>query len=99
MHKGRLITQITQAQLAERCNRAVFVTVDDAPKAAVILETKLNIRHYKQVGGNELRVYEPVSDPAELTFQLNSAGVRVSAVGEVGDTLEDFFLETIGEAR
>jgi ABC-2 type transport system ATP-binding protein len=99
VHKGKLVSQLTQTELAEHCKRAVSITVDDAPKATVILETKLNIHNYKQVSASELRVYESVSDTAELTFQLSNSGVRVSAVKEVGDTLEDFFLKAIGEVR
>ena len=96
IHQGRLVKSLTQEQLREECKRALAVTVDDAAKAAVILETELNIRNYKQIGANELRLYEYLDDPAEVTFRLNQGGVRVASLHEVGDSLEDYFTKTIG---
>jgi len=95
IHHGKLVKTLTQEQLHEECKRALSVTVDDAAKAAVILETALSIRNYKQVSANELRVYEFLDDPAELTFTLNKEGIRVSAMNEVGDSLEDYYTNII----
>ncbi|MCL1964889.1 MAG: ABC transporter ATP-binding protein [Firmicutes bacterium] len=96
IHQGRLVKSLTQEQLREACRRALSVTVDDAARAAAILETALNTRQYKQVSGNELRVYAYLDDPAEVTFKLNQGGVRVSSMHEVGDSLEDYFTAIIG---
>ena len=96
IHHGRLLKSFTQEQLREDCKRALTVMVDDAVKAAVILETELNISSYKQVGMNELRVYEHLDDPAEVTFRLSQGGVRVASLHEVGDSLEDYFTRIIG---
>jgi ABC-2 type transport system ATP-binding protein len=98
IHQGRLIRSLTQAQLRDECKRALAVTVDDAPKAAAILETALDIHAYKQVGANELRVYECLDNPAEVTYKLCQGGVRVASLHEVGDSLEDYFIKTIGGA-
>ena len=96
IHNGRLIKTLTQAELREECKRALAVTVDDAAKAAAILETALNIHNYKQVAANELRLYEYLDNPAEVTFQLSRGGVRVASLHEVGDSLEDYFTKIIG---
>jgi len=96
IHKGRIIKTLTQEQLREECKRALNIVVDDAAKAAVVLETELNIRSYKQVSANEIRVYELLDNPAEVTFQLNRSGVRVSSLHEVGDSLEDYYAKIIG---
>jgi len=96
IHHGRLLKTLTEAELHEACKRALAITVDDAAKAAVVLETALGIRDYKQVSGNELRVYEYLNDPAELSFCLNQAGIRVASIQEVGDSLEDYYIKMIG---
>ena len=96
IHNGQLVKLLTQEQLREECKRALAVTVDDAAKAAVILETELNIHNYKQVAANELRLYEYLDNPAEVTFQLNKGGVRVASLHEVGDSLEDYFKNVVG---
>jgi len=96
IHHGRLVTTITQEQLHEECKRALALTVDDAAKAAGIIETQLGIRDYKQVGGSDLRVYEYLDDPAEVMYRLHQGGVRVSSMHEVGDNLEDYYAKIIG---
>lgn len=95
IHQGRLVKSITQEQLQEECKRALSVVVDDPSKAAVILEAELNIFDYKRIGTNELRVYGQLNHSAEITFKLNSGGVRVSSMHEVGDNLEDYFMKII----
>lgn len=96
IHNGLLIKSITQEQLRDECKRALSVTVDDVSKAAAILETALHIRNYKQISAHELRVYEYLDNPAEVTFQLSQGHVRVAALHEVGDSLEDYFTKMVG---
>jgi len=96
IHHGRLLKTLTEEELYEECKRALSITVNDAAKAAVVLETTLGIRNYKQVSDNELRVYEYLDDPAELSFRLNQAGIRVASIQEVGDSLEDYYIKVIG---
>lgn len=96
IHHGRLVKSITQEQLHEECKRALSVTVDDAARAAVVLEETLGVHNYKQVSANELRMYEYLDNPSEVTFRLNQAGVRVASLHEVGDSLEDYFTKIIG---
>ena len=96
IHRGRLMKTLTEAQLHEECKRALSITVDDAAKAATVLETALHIRNYKQVSQNELRVYAYLDDPAEVSFQLNQAGVRTASIHVVGDNLEDYYTKIIG---
>jgi len=96
IHHGKLVRNITNEQLRDECKRALSVKVDDVAKAAVILETQLGINSYKQIGADELRVYEYLDNPSEVTFQLSQGGVRVASLHEVGDNLEDYFTKIIG---
>jgi len=96
LHNGKLIKNLTHTQLQEECKRALSLVVDDAQKTCIILETNLGIHNYKQVGDNEIRLYEQLSNSAEISFQLAQGGVRISAMHEVGDSLEDYFKNVIG---
>ncbi|MDR0221324.1 MAG: ABC transporter ATP-binding protein [Lachnospiraceae bacterium] len=95
IHQGKLVQILTQEQLQGECQRALAVMVDDTAKAAAILETALNIHAYKQVGANELRIYEGLDNPAEVMFQLSQGGARVASLHEIGDSLEDYFISLI----
>ncbi len=97
IHQGRLVKSVTSEKLKEECKRSLAVTVDDVAKASVILETKMDVRDYKQVDDRELRVYQYLDNPSEVTYQLVHGGVRVHSLVETGDNLEDYFTKTIQE--
>jgi len=96
IHNGRLLKSLTHEELQEECKQALAITVDDVPRAVVILETVLGVSNYKQISPSELRVYDKISDPAEITFRLSQEGIRVASIKEVGDSLEDYYTKTIG---
>ena len=96
IHHGRLVKSLAEAQLHEECKQALSIIVDDVAKTAAILETELNLHDYKQTSANEIRIYGYTGDPAEVNFQLSQAGVRVAAMKEVGDTLEEYYTKLIG---
>ncbi|MCL2717842.1 MAG: ABC transporter ATP-binding protein [Lachnospiraceae bacterium] len=98
IHHGSLIKSLTEEQLHEECKQALAVTVDDVTKTAVVLETALGIKDYKQVSNNEIRIYGYLKDPAEVTFKLSTEGIRVASIKEVGDSLEDYYTKIIGGA-
>lgn len=96
IHQGRLITEITKAQLEQETQTALSITVDNPAAATAILEQQLQITNYKVLSENEIRVQAYLNDPAEITFQLSNHGVRVASATKVGTSLEDYFLKTIG---
>ncbi|MCL2807048.1 MAG: ATP-binding cassette domain-containing protein [Coriobacteriia bacterium] len=96
IHKGKLLKTMTQEVLREDCKRALSVIVDDVARTSVILENEMNIHLYKQISANEIRVYEQLEHSAEVNYRLNLAGVRVSSLYEVGDSLEDYYKNIIG---
>ena len=98
IHHGKLLKNLTHEELQEECKQALAITVDDVAKAAVLLETNLGLNNYKQVSANELRVYDRVDDPAEITFRLSQEGIRVASITQVGDSLEDYYTKIIGGA-
>ncbi len=99
LNHGRLIKELTKDQLDEQCRRCLAVTVDDIKISAVVLETVLGTTNYKVVNRNEIRLYDHLDSPAEVTYQLIAANVRVSYIHEIGTTLEDYYRTTIGETE
>lgn len=99
IHQGQLIKTLTQAQLNDECKRALTITLDDVAKTAVIIETKLGIRDYKQISDTEIRVNDYLDDPTELNVKLVQEGVRVASISEVGDSLEDYYMNMIKNAE
>jgi len=98
IHNGRLLKSLTHEELQEECKQAIAITVDDVSRAAIVLETILGVKNYKQVSSNEMRIYEKIDDPATINFHLNQEGIRVATIQHVGDSLEDYYTKTIGGA-
>ena len=73
-----------------------MIKADNIKKAAAVLETALGTKKYKIVGENEIRLYDYFDNPSEVTYQLNANGVRVSGLSEIGDNLEEYFMNLIG---
>jgi len=48
---------------------------------------------------NDIKVYDYLDNPSEVTFQFNKAGIRVSSINEIGDNLEDYFMSLVGEVQ
>ena len=99
INDGKLIKELTNDELKEQCQRCLSVIVDDAAKAVAIIETELNTTKYKVISDKEIRIYDYLDNPSEVTFRLNSGGVRVSSLSEIGDNLEDYFISLVGEGK
>jgi ABC-2 type transport system ATP-binding protein len=95
INDGRLIKELTAEELREQCRRCLSVKVDDTAKAAVVLEKSLNTAEFKVVGNGEIRLYDYFDNTAEVSYQLNANGVRVSGLSEIGDNLEDYFVSLV----
>lgn len=96
IHRGRLLLEIGEKELAEQCRRSLHITVSDTAKALTVLEGILNPEDLKVINATELRVYGYSGDPAELMGSLYGAGIAVSGLTQIGDSLEDFFTDLIG---
>ncbi len=94
---GILIKELTQNELNEECQKALLITVDNTAPAATILETVLKTNKFKVIGQNEIKVYDYLDNPSEVTLQFSKAGIRVSSITETGDNLEDYFVNLVGE--
>jgi ABC-2 type transport system ATP-binding protein len=99
IHDGKIIKEFTKAQLEEECRRCLRVVVDDVKAAVIVLETVLGTTRYKVVDLNEIRVYDYLENPAEVTVQMSAAHVRISAMYEMGASLEDYIRTAIREAE
>lgn len=97
IHHGRLIEQISERVLRERCREALEIVVDSAEKAAVTLERELGCTNFEVLPEGKLRLYEYLDDPAKVTHALAANGVGMMSVINRGSNLEEYFLSLIGE--
>ena len=94
--KGRLLEQLTAVQLAVKCRDCLELRVDDAPRAAAMLERELGLRDFEILPGGAIRLYEGLSEPQKVTRLLVEQGIALSGMEHRGANLEDYFLSLIG---
>ncbi|MGI5349493.1 ATP-binding cassette domain-containing protein [Streptomyces sp. CA-250714] len=95
MHRGRLVTQGTVAEMSAGARGRLAVTTPDPGEAARVLK-----EHGVSdliTDGEELTGDPPPGDLAELNTALVRAGVRVRAFGVQRASLEDVFVSLTGE--
>lgn len=96
---GGLIEHITEKALTEKCKRRIRLKVDDAPKAATILENILSVKEFEMISKHELYVNEHLDTPEILNTTLVKNGVMVSEISCCGLNLEDYFINLVGGKR
>lgn len=97
--KGHLLEQLTANALAEKCRDCLELKVDDAPKAAALMEKELGLRDFEVLPGGAIRLYEGLEMPQKVTNLLVAQGINLYGMEHRGANLEDYFLKLIGGAH
>ena len=95
IEKGQMIKELTQAELNEVCQSCLKITVADAYKASTVIETVLTTKNYKVVGDKEIHLYDYLGQASIVNSELVSNGVAVVSIAEVGENLEDYFMNLV----
>lgn len=98
LDKGHMLEQVSAQTLAEKCRTCLQVTVDDAAKAALVLERKLGLQDYEVLPGGVIRLYAHLDRPQEVAAALVEDGISLMGVARRDTNLEDYFLHLIGGA-
>lgn len=96
IHKGKLIEQITDKELEDKCKKLLHIKVDDTAKAAVVLNTKLQTTNFKVLPNNIIKLYDYVDNPGKVSKVLSGEGISVEEIMPMGDDLEAYFAKVIG---
>ena len=97
LEKGKLLKEISAADLEEACRKSVRIEVSSAEKLPLILERGLGICDFKILSPTEAEIYESVKI-GELALALHAGGVELLRVREKDEDLEGYFLNLVGGA-
>ncbi|WP_125767551.1 ABC transporter ATP-binding protein [Lapidilactobacillus wuchangensis] len=90
IHQGRLIQQLSKAELDEANQAGVLITTSMVAQAAQILDQA----HYKSLqvlDDQHLLVQQVDVNPAQINQLLVSAGVAVTAINQRAGSLEEYY--------
>lgn len=96
IHKGKLVEEIAQQELQMKNRHCVEFKVSNERKASMLLEQKLGISDYSVPLPGVIRVFERLSDSAEINRMLVQSEIDVSEIMMLRETLEDYFLNLTG---
>ena len=99
LDNGMMLEQISARALEEKCRACIEARVDDASRAALVLEQSLGIRDYEVLPGHLLRIYSSLDAPYRVAQALVEGGVALQSIESRGANLEDYFLSMIGGVR
>ncbi|MCD3297666.1 ATP-binding cassette domain-containing protein, partial [Clostridium botulinum] len=99
IHKGKLIEEITDKQLQDKCKEYIHIKVDDVSRASVILNKKLSTLNLEVLPNNVIKLYDYVDNSGMVSKVLIEEGILVKEFITMGDNLEEYFSKVIGGKR
>ncbi|MGG2104080.1 ABC transporter ATP-binding protein [Lysinibacillus pakistanensis] len=92
---GRLITEVSMEAVNRSQVDYIEVIVNDGKKAALILESTLNITNFKLIDDNCIRIYESTASQKVLSKTLIEHDIEIEGISKKSSSLEDYFLKLI----
>ncbi len=96
LHQGRLLEEISLAELMKRNRTYMEFQVSNENKAALLLEQQFGIADYEVRGDGSLRIYSHLGQQGNLNRVFVQEGLEVTKMAISGETLEDYFVRLIG---
>jgi len=96
LHKGRVLEELTQSELDEKCKRHIAIRTNDTAKTATALESTLHTANFQVMPDGTVRLYDHLDNMEDVARVLSQAGLLVTGLSLAGDSLEDYFLNKIG---
>lgn len=96
IHKGKMMEQLTAAELDEKCKKHVSITVTDITKALPILENELHTKNFEVDKNNVIKLRDYIDNVEVVSSALFRGDVGIKDISVRGDDLETYFTNLIG---
>ena len=97
IEKGRLLKEITAAELEEACRKSIRIQVNTTDSLACVLEREFSLFGFKIISEHEAEIYDEIPI-GKLALALHAAGIELYRVLEKEENLEGYFLNLVGGA-
>lgn len=95
INEGRLLTELTQEELMEKCRDKICITTDLTDQASVILE-EMGIRNYQVMDSRTIHVFERHEEICEINRRLVLAEIPVAGIVLANTSVEEFYFSLTG---
>lgn len=97
MNQGKVVEQISAETLDSRCSDYLMIGVDDTTRAVQILKDDLHLQACEVDDEGYIRVYDSSVDAGNISTKLVSQQVVLYHLAYHKRSLEQYFMEKIGE--
>lgn len=94
---GKIIEEVAASELQSRCRKSLMLKVDNVEEAEKILKA-LNVHDYKTSSNGEIKIFENVK-VNDIVLELNKANVAILSINSSEESVEDYYLNLIKEAK
>ena len=91
MDKGKMLKHIKADELDALATKKLRMTVD---KTDVAMEVLQQFGRVETVGSTQVELYADVA-PTQVLVELSNADVNVTSISQVGDALEEYFIQVL----
>lgn len=99
LNQGKLIKEVSMQDILNMNLSYIELNVDNVNKVSYILYEELNIRDFKVINNNILRIYGDKISIQELSKILLMNNICIESLVKKSESLEDFFLKLTDEDR
>lgn len=99
IHKGELLEQLSANDLHKKCQHYLHIKVDDAEKAATVIEGELATSEFEVMPDGTIKLFRYVDTPGKVSVTLMKAGLVIEQFMPMGEDLEAYFTSRIGGER
>lgn len=96
LNKGKVIQDLSRKELLEISQQFILLRVNDAKKACFILENYFADMDYKVLAGQQLEIYNHITDRQKINRLLNEGNVDILEMTVKSKNLEEYFLGLVG---
>lgn len=95
INNGRLVNEISLAQLTRSQTDYIELIVPDIKKTSLLLSEKLLLVNFKIVDERCIRIYDSSTSPQMVSKLLYDHGIEIESISKKTSSLEDYFLKLV----
>lgn len=95
IHEGRMVEEISAADLQSKCGQYLLLKLEDADKGAFVLEQKVQTQNYKILDTHTIQLFDYVNESQKIISEMVTNQVAVKEVEQKSVSLENYYLNLI----
>lgn len=96
LHKGRILEELTSEELDARCKKCVAIVSEQPTETIRVLKSTFGVVDARIEPDGTVLLYDHLDILGDISRALSAGGVVVTEMTPKGETLEDYFLRSIG---